>query len=1110
MLSDNKTYSLQNNHIFKAGNFNSIMRLMKTVGVIIFSIIFLVGVLGMVSAAISSISVSSPQTGQYWRGSIPIMWNSDGSDGDHVNIYYDAGAGTIPIIAFKPYTGSYSWDTSANNISDGSHYIIYVAYSSDVGINDASGIFTIDNTKPTTINSYTLTNWQTSPVNITLTCSDASGSGCETTYYKIDSGTMQTYSSSFVISDDGSHVLEYWSVDKAGNIETHKTSSIMIDKTAPTVGITSNASSGLIVGGSANATATCSDLTSGCLESKLSISSSSIVNCSSINYSSYISSPQTITNHSYVCAASKDNAGNTGFSSPVEFKIFSTIQSAIDAANPGDTINVNAGTYVESVLVNKTVNIVGAGSTTIVDPLTDQNGFNITADGVTIQNLKITLATSGVDSQAIKIEGSDNVIIYGTTIETTGNKGVGIWIGGIGYSNSNNLNITGNTITINDESTGIYAEGGNTAQTGWIISGNIITANNGNPLELYDVSSSEVSDNTLTTTISGGSNVIWTSELANLINLIFKNNAISGSLVSQVVIGNDMKGAPLDPGNSVITSITGVTVTGNTFNNWDLRALRLGKISGTGTTTGVLVNRNNFLRSSQPQTLNNFDASQVNATFNWFGINNGTLIASLIVGNVDYTHWAYDLGSYDTQAPDTTINSPASGSWQKTNFSVSVSDSDTEARLFKCYYRVYSDVNGDGNDDVGDLTRNWTERTCNNPVTLTVGLGQDCRVEGTDRCKIQVKAVDNSGNDNWSPGLYESRKFSIDFTTPVTTDSGTDTNWHNANVTVTLTPTDVAGSGVANTYYCIDQIGTCTPSTAGTPVTVSTEGINYVRYYSVDNAGNTETAKNATNRVKIDRTAPSITNVIPGNKIISVGQTVIFNVTAMDINSVANVTIYNEGGILIGNFINIGGNSWSYTSAVYNTKGNYKYYIESEDSVGNKKREPLTGYYTITVNDMTWDLTSPLSGWNLVSAPKNLMNSSVLANEMWYYDAAETNPSSRWKHPTTINPGIGYWVNSTPTTSKGLDYSGDCNRPQCLPSGNINIDALQNSWNLIGLTSTNTTMTVGNAFKSMIYDDQHLPVYYVIRYNETSDAFEFLTGSSIMNPGEGYWVYIVK
>ncbi len=47
---------------------------------------------------------------------------------------------------------------------------------------------------------------------------------------------------------------------------------------------------------------------------------------------------------------------------------YPTIQAAINAASPGDVINVAAGTYSESnIIVNKSVQIIGSGITTIIN-----------------------------------------------------------------------------------------------------------------------------------------------------------------------------------------------------------------------------------------------------------------------------------------------------------------------------------------------------------------------------------------------------------------------------------------------------------------------------------------------------------------------------------------------------------------------------------------------------------------------------------------------------------------------------------------------------------------------------------------------------------------------
>ena len=54
---------------------------------------------------------------------------------------------------------------------------------------------------------------------IAITATDK-GSGVSATYYILDGGTTTTYSKAFVVTNGGTHHLEFWSVDKAGNVET--------------------------------------------------------------------------------------------------------------------------------------------------------------------------------------------------------------------------------------------------------------------------------------------------------------------------------------------------------------------------------------------------------------------------------------------------------------------------------------------------------------------------------------------------------------------------------------------------------------------------------------------------------------------------------------------------------------------------------------------------------------------------------------------------------------------------------------------------------------------------------------------------------------------------
>ncbi|RFU61208.1 glycine-rich protein [Peribacillus glennii] len=91
-----------------------------------------------------------------------------------------------------------------------------------------------------------------------------------------------------------------------------------------------------------------------------------------------------------------------------------------------------------------------------------------------------------------------------------------------------------------------------------------------------------------------------------------------------------------------------------------------------------------------------------------------------------------------------------------------------------------------------------------------------------------------------------------DTTPPVTTDDAPK-DWVNNDVTVNLTATDKDGSGVANTYYKLDN----DDEQSGTSVKVSTQGIHTITYWSVDKEGNIEDKHTAT--VKIDNSAPVTT-----------------------------------------------------------------------------------------------------------------------------------------------------------------------------------------------------------------------------------------------------------
>jgi len=121
---------------------------------------------------------------------------------------------------------------------------------------------------------------------------------------------------------------------------------------------------------------------------------------------------------------------------------FRTIQEAINAANDGDAIFVEAGIYYEHVFVNKTLSLLGEdASATIVDGSGSGNVFtidknNITITGFTIRNSGTTLGNAGM-----RLNNASLCSISGNSIR---DNFAGLWL----EESSENL-ILANNITAN-------------------------------------------------------------------------------------------------------------------------------------------------------------------------------------------------------------------------------------------------------------------------------------------------------------------------------------------------------------------------------------------------------------------------------------------------------------------------------------------------------------------------------------------------------------------------------------------------------------------------------------------------------------------------------------
>ena len=117
---------------------------------------------------------------------------------------------------------------------------------------------------------------------------------------------------------------------------------------------------------------------------------------------------------------------------------YSSIQEAINNANEGDAIFVSSGTYVENVIVNKTVSLIGEGQeTTVIDGGGVSSVIKIKANNVVVEGFNIR--NSGAWESGVEINGYNYTTIRDNSI--IGNQ-VGILI-----RNSFYVNVIENTVT---------------------------------------------------------------------------------------------------------------------------------------------------------------------------------------------------------------------------------------------------------------------------------------------------------------------------------------------------------------------------------------------------------------------------------------------------------------------------------------------------------------------------------------------------------------------------------------------------------------------------------------------------------------------------------------
>lgn len=166
---------------------------------------------------------------QEWFGGSPLVTLSASDNLSGVSGSFFRLDGSGPNLAIGPFLIP----------GEGTHTLEYFSVDNAGNIETPkTRIIRIDGTPPVTqafVSGTVGTNgWFRSPVQISLSATD-NLIGVMGSFYRIDSGVVQTYTGPFIFSTPGQHTVQYWSVDNLNNQEVMHAVVIKIDTVAPSV-----------------------------------------------------------------------------------------------------------------------------------------------------------------------------------------------------------------------------------------------------------------------------------------------------------------------------------------------------------------------------------------------------------------------------------------------------------------------------------------------------------------------------------------------------------------------------------------------------------------------------------------------------------------------------------------------------------------------------------------------------------------------------------------------------------------------------------------------------------------------------------------------------------
>jgi len=274
-----------------------------------------------------------------------------------------------------------------------------------------------------------------------------------------------------------------------------------------------------------------------------------------------------------------------------------------------------------------------------------------------------------------------------------------------------------------------------------------------------------------------------------------------------------------------------------------------------------------------------------------------------------------------------------------------------------------------------------------------------------DGIKLWLKliAVDNADN-----AAHDIVTFTLDKSPPSTTlqygmpyyNNGND--WITSHTQIYLNATDDIAD-VNSTWYRIWHNGWSSWMPYTTPFFISDDGLHYIEFYSVDNAGNCESLHNAT--VHVDDSPPVISDVTasPSSQV-SGGKVNITCVITdnLDIDEVYLEVTYPDSSFSNFTMHHIPCTTY-YREEAYSIGGTYNFTIYAKDMLGNANK---TGIYHFTITSANSppekpNLTGPTNGVTGVSYTYSTHAIDPDGDNVYYFFDWGDGSNSGWLGPYT-------------------------------------------------------------------------------------------------------------